>query len=161
MASGLPKKNQLLDYLSHQAEPTHARDIARALGVDAKHTGAVVRILDDLSHEGLVIAIPGDRYKLSKRTPKGLPKREREPETPRPSERAAKVSERPAHSRPPVRRDDELEGMLTVNARGFGFVAMSDKSHGADVYVPKEALGGTMHGYKVRVTIVARSHRGC
>lgn len=152
MASGLPKKNQLTDLLARHTEPRHARDIARELDLDPKSYRALVRILDDMSREGLVIAIPGDRYKLARRGAKGLPRNEAPPKS------AAKPSGREptrTPNRAPAR--DELEGILTVNARGFGFVATGEKD---DVYVPKEALGSAMQGDKVRVAIVGRSNRG-
>jgi ribonuclease R len=56
-------------------------------------------------------------------------------------------------------RGEEREGYLTVNARGFGFVA-SLAAKGDDVYVPKEAMKGAMHGDKVVVQIRARGSRG-
>ncbi|MFO0612777.1 MAG: VacB/RNase II family 3'-5' exoribonuclease [Polyangiaceae bacterium] len=55
-----------------------------------------------------------------------------------------------------------LDGMLSVNPRGFGFVVASRANAGAaeDVYVPREALGGGLHGDRVKVRVVARSDRG-
>jgi ribonuclease R len=49
------------------------------------------------------------------------------------------------------------EGVLSVNPRGFGFVASVGHD---DVYVPAEAIGAAMHGDKVRVVVVSRSGRG-
>lgn len=54
---------------------------------------------------------------------------------------------------------DRREGTLSVNARGFGFVA-SPTAVGDDVFIPAESLGGAMHGDTVIVEIVARSNRG-
>lgn len=51
------------------------------------------------------------------------------------------------------------EGRLTVNPRGFGFVA-SPTATGDDVFVNADALGGAMHGDQVIVEIVARGTRG-
>lgn len=57
-------------------------------------------------------------------------------------------------------RDRERrEGVLTVNPRGFGFVA-SPTATGDDVFIAAEALGGAMHGDRVMVEIVARGSRG-
>ena len=56
-------------------------------------------------------------------------------------------------------RGAEREGLLTVHPRGFGFVACLD-AVGDDVYVPPEALGGAMHGDRVRVRVRARGARG-
>ncbi len=46
-----------------------------------------------------------------------------------------------------------------MNQRGFGFVSSVGAS-GDDVYVPKEALKGAMHGDKVVVHVRARGSRG-
>lgn len=51
-----------------------------------------------------------------------------------------------------------LAGVLSVNARGFGFVAAGDGA--GDVFVPAEALGGGMQGDTVEVRVVATSSRG-
>lgn len=51
------------------------------------------------------------------------------------------------------------EGLLTVNPRGFGFVA-SPTASGDDVFVNADSLGGAMHGDQVVVEIVARGSRG-
>jgi ribonuclease R len=56
-------------------------------------------------------------------------------------------------------RGSEREGLLTVHARGFGFVA-SLGDVGDDVFVPPEALAGAMHGDRVHVRIRARGARG-
>lgn len=56
-------------------------------------------------------------------------------------------------------RGAEREGLLTVHPRGFGFVA-SLTATGDDVFVPPEALGGAMHGDRVRVRIRSRAARG-
>ena len=50
-----------------------------------------------------------------------------------------------------------FEGVLSVNPRGFGFVAAPGQD---DVFVPPGALGGALHGDRVRVTITGRSARG-
>jgi ribonuclease R len=56
-------------------------------------------------------------------------------------------------------RGEEREGVLTINPRGFGFVA----SLGAvadDVFISPEGIGGAMHGDRVIVRIRARGTRG-
>ena len=65
-----------------------------------------------------------------------------------------KLSQKTAHS-----HGSEREGLLTVHPRGFGFVASLDAS-GDDVFIPPEAMGGAMHGDRVRVRIRARGARG-
>ena len=57
------------------------------------------------------------------------------------------------------RRGERREGLLTVNPRGFGFVA-SPTASGDDVFVNADSLGGAMHGDHVIVEIVARGARG-
>lgn len=48
-------------------------------------------------------------------------------------------------------------GILSVNARGFGFVASSGKP---DVYVAPPAIGPAMHGDTVQVVVLATTQRG-
>lgn len=56
-------------------------------------------------------------------------------------------------------RGEEREGLLSVNARGFAFVAAP--SHPKDdVFVGPDALAGGMHGDRVRVKVTARGGRG-
>ncbi len=55
----------------------------------------------------------------------------------------------------------ERDGLLTVNPRGFGFVAsLEANASGDDVFVPPDAMGGAMHGDKVRVRLRSRGPRG-
>ncbi|HEY4014222.1 MAG TPA: ribonuclease R [Polyangiaceae bacterium] len=69
-------------------------------------------------------------------------------------DRRFKLSPRPTPS-----RNAEREGLLTVHPRGFGFVASLGES-GDDVFVPPDAMGGAMHGDRVRVRVRARTARG-
>ncbi|MCL2450920.1 MAG: ribonuclease R, partial [Polyangiaceae bacterium] len=58
-------------------------------------------------------------------------------------------------------RNAERDGLLTVHPRGFGFVAsLTADTSGDDVFVSPEAMGGAMHGDKVRVRVRARGARG-
>jgi ribonuclease R len=55
----------------------------------------------------------------------------------------------------------ERDGLLSVHPRGFGFVAsLAASATGDDVFVPPDALGGAMHGDKVRVRVRSRGARG-
>ncbi len=64
--------------------------------------------------------------------------------------------------------ESEQDGLLTVHPRGFGFVASlpsarSSETGGrrsADVFVGPGAMGGAMHGDRVRVRVTARGARG-
>jgi ribonuclease R len=58
-----------------------------------------------------------------------------------------------------ARARERREGVLTVNPRGFGFVA-SPTATGDDVFVNADSLGGAMHGDQVVVEITARGARG-
>jgi ribonuclease R len=60
----------------------------------------------------------------------------------------------------PAAGPGEREGILTVNPRGFGFVASMGEAPGDDVFVPAPALGGAMHGDRVLVRVSSRSARG-
>ncbi len=63
----------------------------------------------------------------------------------------------PEKSRP-SRPSRAFEGLLSMNPRGFGFVAGGAGND--DVYVPPDAIGGALHGDRVLVTVVAQSDRG-
>ncbi len=54
---------------------------------------------------------------------------------------------------------ERREGVLTINPRGFGFVA-SGEATGDDIYIAREGLSGAMHGDKVVVEVKGRSPRG-
>jgi ribonuclease R len=53
-------------------------------------------------------------------------------------------------------RGESLEGYLSMTPRGAGFVSRV----GGDVFIPPDAIGGGMHGDKVKVDIMARGPRG-
>ena len=55
------------------------------------------------------------------------------------------------------RESGSWEGLLHVNPRGFGFVTAAGQE---DVYVAPDAIGGALHGDRVRVGVVARTSRG-
>ena len=65
------------------------------------------------------------------------------------------------HRRPPPAphgdKQSPWEGVLSMNPRGFGFVSAAGHD---DVFVPPEAVGGALHGDRVRVRVVSRSPRG-
>jgi ribonuclease R len=126
-AGPVASRSEVLELLGSEAEPMHAREIARRLRVSDVDYLGLQRLLDDLSFEGVLARRPGQRFKLAPRT---------------------------AHA-----RGAEREGLLTVHPRGFGFVASLDAA-GDDVFVPPEALGGGMHGDRVRVRVRSRGARG-
>ncbi len=55
----------------------------------------------------------------------------------------------------------ERQGLLSVNPRGFGFVAsLEANATGDDVFVAPDAMGGAMHGDRVLVRVRSRGPRG-
>ena len=137
MPTRLPTRAEILDLLGSDERPMHVREIASRLRVsDVDHLG-LERLLDSLSLEGVLTARPGPRFRLSA------------------GDGAGDRAERGRS------RDAEREGLLTVHPRGFGFVAsLTPGTSGDDVFVPPDALGGALHGDKVRVRVRARSARG-
>ncbi|MCL2777401.1 MAG: VacB/RNase II family 3'-5' exoribonuclease [Polyangiaceae bacterium] len=55
--------------------------------------------------------------------------------------------------------NERREGILSVNPRGFGFVASSTAT-GDNVFIPADGLSGAMHGDRVAMEITARGARG-
>ena len=55
-------------------------------------------------------------------------------------------------------REVERQGVLSVNPRGFGFVA--SVGFDDDLYIPEDRMAGGMHGDGVTARLVARSSRG-
>src|SRR6187431_2842764 len=50
-----------------------------------------------------------------------------------------------------------FEGVLSMNPRGFGFVAAAGHD---DVYVPPDSVGGALHGDRVVVRVHGQTPRG-
>ena len=67
----------------------------------------------------------------------------------RPGQRVKLRRERP--------REETLEAVLNMNARGFGFVN-DDKGRG--IFLPPDALNGAMHGDRVKVAIRRETAKG-
>jgi ribonuclease R len=65
MATRLPSRADVLDLLSSDPNPLHAREIASRLRVSEADYLGLQRLLDDLSLEGVLAARPGQRFKLS------------------------------------------------------------------------------------------------
>src|ERR1700722_3999323 len=145
MTTRLPTRAEILDLLGSDERPMHVREIASRLRVsDVDHLG-LERLLDSLSLEGVLTARPGPRFRLN--AAEGG------------ASGGASADGNTRRDRPS--RDAEREGLLTVHPRGFGFVAsLSPGTSGDDVFVPPDALGGALHGDKVRVRVRARSARG-
>jgi ribonuclease R len=61
-------RSEVLELLGAEAEPMHAREIARRLRVSEVDYLGLQRLLDDLSFEGILARRPGQRFKLAPRT---------------------------------------------------------------------------------------------
>ena len=131
MARSLPARSDVLKLLASEDRAFHAKEIAKELDVpDVKYEG-LVRLLDNLTFDGVVDAKDGHKFKLASR---GAQRRGGGQEATR-------------------------QGIVSVNARGFGFVS-SIGAAGDDVFVSAEALRGAMHGDTVKVSVRARGTRG-
>jgi ribonuclease R len=132
MAS-LPHRLRVFELLQESGRPLHVAEIAQRLGVDPTLQPGLTAMLDDMVLSGAARAFPGHRYKIGND--------------------AAPTSEKPERT---IR---ERNGILTVNARGFGFVASAGTGE-PDVYVSPEMLHGAMHGDTVTVRVFRTSSRG-
>jgi ribonuclease R len=130
MEKRLPTRTDVLKLLEKQDDAMHSREMATRLGVDEGDYLGFQRLLDDLSFQG-VVASRGERFKLTK----------------------------PGYSVAGGVKSDEREGILTINPRGFGFVASLGEV-GDDVFIGAESIGGAMHGDKVVVRVRSRTSRG-
>jgi ribonuclease R len=147
----------------HQGELTAKLD-ARDQRADVERT------LDELAEAGLVREFPGRRFKLAERKLRGEPAPYPPASAgdgagtspPRRTQAEGRGRGRRAEDRVGAasramdrgagnRRADEVTGRLSLTGRGFGFVAADDG--GADVFVPAPAIGGAMHGDRVRVRV--------
>ncbi len=125
-ASRPARRDDVMNLLASQRRALHVNEIATRLGVAAGAYTALHRLLDDLAYDGSIVALTGQRFRLTERQIE--------------------------------QRGTALEGFLTVNPRGFGFV--SAVGFADDVYVPAESMKGALHGDKVAVRVVTRSRRG-
>lgn len=132
MAS-LPHRLRVLELLQETGRPQHVSEIAQKLGVDVTLQPGLTAMLDDMVLSGAVRAFPGHRYKVGNEAGPESDRRERT-----------------------IR---ERNGILTVNARGFGFVSGVGTGE-PDVYVSPEMLHGAMHGDTVTVRVFRTSSRG-
>jgi ribonuclease R len=113
------------------ARALHASEIRGRLGLDRTHQAEVLSLLERLSSQALIAKLPGDRFQA-------LPEQAQGPAP----ERGGSGAKRRG-------RGGELEGVLSLNVRGFGFVVTEGQE--PDVFIPPGYLGGAMHGDRVRV----------
>jgi ribonuclease R len=63
----LARRDDILDLLATQRRALHVNEIATRLGVEAGDYMALHRVLDDLAYDGSVVALTGQRFRLSSR----------------------------------------------------------------------------------------------
>jgi ribonuclease R len=119
------RREAVVDLLASQPRALHVNEIATRLGVSAGSYTALQRLLNDLSFDGSIVALTGQRFRLSS-------------------------AQRERHG-------VEVEGILNVNPRGFGFVS---SGLGDDIYIPPTSMAGALHGDQVIARIVTRDRRG-
>ncbi|MBX3190503.1 MAG: ribonuclease R [Labilithrix sp.] len=93
MRKPLPARNAVMDLLASEDRAIHAQEVAERLGVGPESYQGLLRMLDDMVFDGVVIVRGGQKFKLDKKHARANTGRERR------------------------------EGFLKVNPRGFGFVA--------------------------------------
>jgi ribonuclease R len=125
------QRDAVLELLAEAGRALDLEEIATQLGVAGRKRPRLERLLETLADDGVLRRARGDRY---------------EP---------ARLRER---TRERIRPPEELEGTITVHARGFGFIAAPGLRE--DVWVPGESLGTALHGDTVRFRVVGRSKRG-
>jgi ribonuclease R len=119
------RRDAVVDLLASQPRALHVNEIATRLGVSAGSYAALQRLLNDLSFDGSIVALTGQRFRLSS-------------------------AQRERHG-------VEVEGILNVNPRGFGFVSTGLDD---DIYIPPTSMAGALHGDQVIARIVTRDRRG-
>ncbi|HEX4446170.1 MAG TPA: RNB domain-containing ribonuclease, partial [Polyangiaceae bacterium] len=171
MSTRLPSRNEILDLLGADPRPLHLRDIASRLRVsEVDHLG-LERLLDNLSLEGVLTARPGPRFELSEGIGYKVSEEPVAGHAPgvfrtgvasvSPVARTPQQAVAPREVRDNRGTGAEREGLLTVHPRGFGFVAsLGTGATGDDVFIPPDAMGGAIHGDRVKIRIRARSARG-
>jgi len=135
----LPHRREVEDLLARLGRPLHVAEIASRLGVDLASTPGLTAMLDDMAMMGDVNALPGNRYLLLRG--------------------AGPSSQGEESVRGPRSRFRERPGVLTINPRGFGFVA-SPGTGEPDVFIGAERLGGALHGDTVIVRVIRTTARG-
>src|SRR6185312_16947384 len=69
----LPSRTQVLDVFEHADGALHTNEVAEKLGVPAEQTTGLLRLLDDLVFDGILVA-RGQRFKLESKGPmSGMP----------------------------------------------------------------------------------------
>jgi ribonuclease R len=69
-SSGLPTKEQILDFIASSDEPAGKREIARAFGLSGADKSALKTLLEDMADEGLIDSSPGRAFHQAGGVPK-------------------------------------------------------------------------------------------
>src|SRR5690606_6728822 len=131
MATHLPTPAEIVACLKEVGKPLHAGGIAKRLQVPKHDFDALLDQLRTLEDKGQIDSAGRNRF------------------------RSAKARAESGRRGGP--RRESWQGVLTVSARGFGFVAAADKT---DVYVPGPAMGGALHGDTVEVEVQRQTPKG-
>jgi ribonuclease R len=127
----LPRREAILELLNSQTRALHAREIASRLHVEEAAYPSFLQVLTDLATTGVIRPHAGQRYRANAGAP---------------------------NAGAGAGQGTERQGVLTVNPRGFGFVASVGFED--DLYVSEDRMGGAMHGDIVIARLMARSSRG-
>lgn len=123
------RRGDVAELLAAHGRALHKNEIMTKLGLDVDASPTLERILDDLTFDGSIVALPGQRFRVGAGGAGG----------------ARKTS-----------ASAEIEGLLHANPRGFAFVG----AEGGDIFIPREALRGAMHGDRVIARVVAENKKG-
>src|SRR5947209_5358226 len=118
MRRALPSRTAVLEALEAQGRPVHANDLAIALDVGPDSYQGLLRLLDNLVFDG-VLSADGQHYKLEKKGFGGG---------------GGGGRGGGGGGGKGFRGKERRDGVLTVNPRGFGFVA-SPVASGDDVFI--------------------------
>ena len=141
------------------AEQDAARTLAARVRTDTERDAARVRT--DAEREVARASSARKRPEADQPEPKPSPAKKGFPEAIfAPKTQAPAVAPSAGMAKAPGKqRGETREGFLSVTPRGAGFVSSVGAS-GDDVFVPRESLGGAMHGDRVEVTLLTRGQRG-
>lgn len=128
----------------------HVGELRGRIGLERDQHEALFNILESMAEEGLIVQMPGGRFRLRKRVrgdarPMPAPPEVKRPAKPSSIARSAEESAAAADS------SKRRTGLLIVNGRGFGFVSPSEP--GPDIFIPATGLGVAMHGDRVAVRV--------
>lgn len=185
--SRYPSRKEILAAVASEPRGVPAQELMERFAVEASLRPGFLRFLDSLAFEGILVAKSGDRFSMrggareAEESPSAARKAgkvskadrpEKAVEPPAPRNKSVKPVKAPSReeaapmpqfsvagpAKPAQKRSGvEAEGILTANARGFGFVAVPGED---DVFIPEESLGGAMHGDRVRILVTGRNSRG-